>query len=62
MFEVYLGVDIVEFDDSWFQIGLTEIEKQFVNVKQAALRTTNRSIYVDKSLQNYPAMVIYMGI
>ena len=62
MYEVWLGVDMVEYDDSYFQIGLTELEKMFVNVKQAGSRITNREIYVDKELKNHPAMVIYFGI
>ena len=40
LYETWLGVDYIEFDDSYFQIGLSKIEKKFLNVYKCFRVTT----------------------
>ena len=62
LYETFLAVDVIEFDDSLLQIGLSKIEKQFINIASSLKITTNRHVYSDKELGNKPGFVIYLGI
>ena len=54
--------DLVEFDDSLFQIGFSGRSKEFINFKPGHKITTARSTYVSKEVDNDPAFMILMGI
>ena len=44
------------------QIGLSKIEKQFINIAPSLTITTKRNVYSDKEIGNKPAFLIYLGI
>lgn len=56
-----LSIDKINTDDSYFQVGLTEKEKDFINFKNTNI-AGSRSLYVDSDINNEPLYIIYFGI
>ena len=46
IYEILLGIDKIERDDSKFQIGMTEREKLFINIQSKLHFITKADTYV----------------
>ena len=47
LYELPLSIDLLEIDDSIFQVGVSEREKYFINFSPAHYVTSTKQIYVD---------------
>ena len=54
-------MNFLEFDDSLFQVGLTDRTRQFITFTPGYKLTTNKSIYISEGTGNVPAFMIYLG-
>ena len=62
IYAIMLGVDTVEVDDSYFQVGISKRETTFINVKEVMKITSFKKVYVDEELNNFSGFVFYVGM
>jgi hypothetical protein len=62
LFDMTLSIDLLEMDDSVFQMGLSERERYFMNFNTANYFIENKEYYVDKKVENEPIVILFIGI
>jgi len=60
--EVMFGFDQIEIDDNHFQLdGVTDRERDFVNMKSFRRIRDKKANYIDGSISNRPRFIFFFG-
>ena len=60
--ELMYGLDNIKIDNSWFQLGLSEQDKDYINVQNYRYIKDKRDAFVDQQIKNHPLLVVMFGI